>query len=62
MLRRIREISDAAGKARNGDVVLFGGFRDGINVFVAGAPEFGGVVAAIRHGGDTVGERQFREE
>ena len=62
MLRRIREISNAAGEARDGDVVLFGGFRDGVNVFVAGAPEFGGIVTAIRHSGDTVGERQFREE
>ena len=62
MLRRIREIADATGEACDGDVVLFGGFRDGVDILVAGAPEFGGVVTAIRHGGDTVDERQFREE
>ena len=62
MLGRIRQISNAAGETRDGDIVLFGGFRDGVDVFVAGPPEFGGVVATIRDGGDAVRERQFREE
>ena len=62
MLRWIREVADAAGEARDGHVVLFGGFGDGVDVLVAGAPEFCGVVSAVRDGGDTVGERQFREE
>ena len=62
MFGRIRQISDAAGETRDGDIVLFGGFRDGVDVFVAGPPEFGGVVATIRDGGDAVRERQFREE
>ena len=62
MLGWIRQISDAAGETRDGDIVLFGGFRDGVDVFVAGPPEFGGVVATIRDGGDAVRERQFREE
>ena len=62
MLRRIGQITDAAGETRNGDVVLFGGFCDGVDVLVAGTPEFGGIVAAVRDSGDTVSERQFREE
>jgi len=58
----VKEIAACAGAAGDGDAVFLAGRRNGLEVFVAIAPEFGGLVAAVGDGSDTVVKGQVAEE